>query len=427
MTLGVEAQPSGSDPGRPLFARELAADVARVLVSRAARLLAFGATSVVLALHLEKRGFGMAAFGLLVTLTLLGDAALTLGLATFGGRLGKKRVLLGSAVFLSIGLVVFALSSDPAVLWVTATIGILSPSGGEAGPATAIEQAALAGVTEVRARPQIYAWYNLTGSVAVAFGSKLGGSLAELRDTKSVFLGAAVVVLAGALPLLGLSGRVESSVPPPVMPLAKSKRTVGVLSALFALDSFGSGLVLQSALALWLRLRFGFSASTLGSLFFTTNLLSAASALLAARLATRIGLLRTMVFTHIPANLFLLGLAFAPNGKVAITLVCLRFCLAQMDVPARMAFVMRAVPEEERTQAAVVTSLARSTGNALGPLVTGALLATRSFRAPVVLASLVKIAYDIGLYRAFKAHEAEAAARVDRPEGVPSMVPPEAK
>lgn len=386
-------------------------DLLALLLSRATRLFAFGATSVVLAFHLEKRGFGEAAFGLLVTVTLLGDAALTLALGLFGGRLGRKAVLVGSALFLAAGLAVFALSHDPIVLWVVATIGILSPSGGEAGPATAIEQAALAGVTSPNERPRIYAWYNLAGSVAVALGSKAGGSLTELRDTETVFVGAAVLVVLGSLPLFVLSDRIESSAPPPRVPLAKSRRIVGTLSLLFALDSFGSGLVLQSALALWLRLRFGFAAGTLGTLFFATNLLSAASALLAAKLATRIGLLRTMVFTHIPANLFLLALAFAPNGAVAITLVCLRFCLAQMDVPARMAFVMRAVPEEERTQAAVVTSLARSSGNAMGPLVTGAFLASKSFQAPVILASVVKIVYDIGLYRAFRAHEEEAGKK----------------
>lgn len=384
-------------------------DLTSLLTSRAARLFAFGATSVVLAIHLETRGFGEGAFGLLVTLTLLGDAALTLGLGLFGGRLRKKWVLVFSALFLAMGLVVFALSHEPVVLFVTATIGILSPSGGEAGPSTAIEQAALASVTDARTRPKVYAWYNLAGSLAVALGSKVGGTLSELHSTELVFLGSAALVVVGALPLFWLSRGIESSLPPPRVPLAKSRRTVGILSLLFALDSFGSGLVLQSALALWLRLRFGFSASSLGSIFFVTNLLSAASALLAAKLATRIGLLRTMVFTHIPANLFLLALAFAPTGTSAIVFVCLRFCLAQMDVPARMAFVMRAVPEEERTQAAVVTSIARSSGNALGPLVTGALLASRSFQVPVVLASLVKIAYDLGLYRAFRAHEAAEA------------------
>jgi len=388
-------------------------DVVALLAARATRLFAFGATSVVLAFHLERRGFGEAAFGLLVAVTLLGDAALTLAVAMLGARLRRKAVLVTSALFLAVGLAVFAVAREPAVLWVVATIGILSPSGGEAGPATAIEQAALAGVVPAPARPRIYAWYNLAGSVAVALGSKVGGSLTESLGTEPVFLGAAALVVLGSLPLALLGPRIEASTPPPRAPLAESKRIVATLSLLFALDSFGSGLVLQSALALWLRLKFGFAPGTLGTLFLATNLLSAASALLAAKLATKIGLLRTMVFTHVPANLFLLALAFAPSAGVAIALVCLRFCLAQMDVPARMAFVMRAVPEAERTQAAVVTSLARSAGNALGPLVTGALLATRSFHVPVVLASVVKIGYDLGLYRAFRAHE-EAAARAER-------------
>ena len=401
MTAGERATPDAPETR----------DIASLLVSRATRLFAFGATSVVLALHLEGRGFGPASFGALVTVTLLGDAALTLGLGLFGSALAKRAVLVGSAFFLAIGLAVFAVSHEPIVLWVTATIGILSPSGGEAGPSTAIEQAAIAGVTLPQHRPKVYAWYNLVGSIAVAIGSKAGGSVAELGGTNLVFLACAVVVLVGAMPLVRLSPAIESRTPPPRAPLAKSKKTVGLLSLLFSLDSFGSGLVLQSTLALWLHMRFGFSPSTLGTLFFVTNLLSAASALLAVRLAKRIGLLRTMVFTHIPANLFLLGLAFAPTGGIAIALVCLRFCLAQMDVPARMAFVMRAVPEEERTQAAVVTSLARSSGNALGPIVTGAWLASRSFQIPVILASVVKIAYDIGLYRAFRAHEAAELAR----------------
>lgn len=395
---------AGATTGAP---REIVA----LLVSRTTRLFAFGATSVVLAFHLERRGFDEAAFGALVGVTLVGDAILTLALAVFGARLGRKKVLVASALFLALGLAVFAATREKAVLWVVATIGILSPSGGEAGPATAIEQAALAGVVPAPARPRIYAWYNLAGSVAVAIGSKVGGSVTSAFGTDVVFYGAAAVVVAGTLPLFLLGGAVESQTPPPRAPLAESKRVVGTLAVLFAFDSFGSGLVLQSALALWLRMRFGFEASTLGTLFLATNLLSAASALLAARLAARIGLLRTMVFTHLPANLFLLALAFAPNGTVAIALVCLRFCLAQMDVPARMAFVMRAVPEAERTQAAVVTSLARSGGNALGPVVTGLFLAAQSFAFPVVLASTVKIIYDLGLFRAFRAHEAQERER----------------
>lgn len=382
-------------------------DVTALFVSRAARLVAFGATSVALAFHLAARGFGEAKIGLLVSLTLVGDAALTLLVGLFGERLGRKRLLVASALFMAAGLVVFGLARAPWVLFVTATVGILSPSGGEAGPATAVEQAALASARAASERPRLYAWYSFMGSASVALGSKLGGTLAARVGPSAVFVGASALVLVGSLPLLGLSRGIEAKAPPPRRPLEKSRKIVGVLSVLFALDSFGSGLVLQSALALWLHLRFGFGTSTLGTLFFVVNLLSAASALVAARLAKRIGLLATMVATHIPANLFLLALAFAPTGTVALALVCLRYCLAQMDVPARMAFVMRAVPEEERTQASVVTSLAKSAGNALGPAMTGALLAAQSFAVPVVLAATVKIAYDLGLFAVFRAHEAE--------------------
>ncbi len=374
---------------------------------------AFGASSVVLALHLESRGFHEASFGLLVTLTLVGDAALTLAFGTLGVRWGQKRVLVGSAALLALVMGIFAIAEAPVVLWVTATIGILSPSGGEAGPSGAIEQASLANLVTESERPRVYAWYNLLGSVAVALGSKAGGSAAQVFGTETVFAACAVLVVLGSLPLARVSPRIESSTRPPKKPLEKSRKVIARLSTLFALDSFGSGLVMQSALAYWLRLRFGFSASALGTIFLVTNLLSAASALLAARLAVRIGLVRTMVFSHVPANLFLLGLAFAPTKAVAITLVCCRFVLAQMDVPARMALVMRIVPEEERAQAATVTALARSGGNALGPVVTGAFLAARSFQAPVVLASVVKIAYDLGLYRAFRAYEAGQLAQDD--------------
>lgn len=381
-------------------------DLRLLSIARVARMFAYGAGAVVLAVHLSKLGLSDARTGQFLTATLVGDAVLTFVLGRASDRLGRRRVLLVSSVLLLAAGIAFVVSANPWVLLAAAVIGIMSPSGGEAGPFLPVEQTAAAELLPPGKRVPFYAAYNFMGSVATATGALVGGVLA-MRGTERAF---AIYVVAGIISLAcfgALSASVERASPAPSeeQKSGRAKGPIWGMSALFALDSFGSGLALQSVVSLWLYRRFLLNPDTLGSVFMVTNMLAAFSALLSGSIAARIGPLRTMVFTHLPANLLLLAFPFAPNLTVALCLLFARFLLAQMDVPARMAFTMAVVPKEARAEAATMTGIAKSAGNALGPQVAGALLQNHLVRAPFVLAACLKIVYDTSLYIAFRKSE----------------------
>jgi MFS family permease len=391
-------------------------DVALLFCARSVRLFAYGALSVVLALYLHEAGLTGAQIGLLFTLTLAGDAGISLWITTKADRAGRKKMLLLGAGLMILAGVVFSITGNVVLLMIAAIIGVISPSGNEIGPFLSLEQAALSQLLPSTQRTKAFAWYNLAGSLSTAAGALAGGFLSqglrhagfsELASYKAVILGYAACGVALVVLFLFLSPAVEVSGPAPaagrVLGLHRSRGVVLKLSALFALDAFAGGFVIQSMVAYWFHIKFGIDAGVLGSIFFGANILAGASALLAARLASRVGLINTMVFTHIPSNVLLCLVPLMPTLSMAITVLLLRFSISQMDVPTRQSYTMAVVDPDERSAAAGVTGIARSLGAAISPALSGVFLAVPSLlSAPFLVAGGLKIVYDLLLYRSFR-------------------------
>lgn len=392
--------------------------------TRCLRLFGHGLLSVVLVLYLAALGLPSERIGVLLTLTMLGDTAVSLAITTRADRTGRRRMLSVGAGLMVLAAAVFSLTDQFGLLLLAATIGVISPSGNEVGPFLSIEQAALAQVAPANQRTGVFAWYNLVGSFATAAGSLCGGALAEVFLTRGYSEVAsyrpAVIaygVVGGTLALL--FSRVSRAVEPPAGPessledrgrppgwlgLAQSARIVRRLASLFALDALGGGFVVQSVLAYWFHLRFGIDPVAIGAIFFGANLLAGVSHLLAAWVAARIGLVNTMVFTHLPSNVLLLLVPLMPNAPLAVAVLLLRFAISQMDVPARQSYTMAVVRPEERSAAAGVTGVARSLGASVSPFLATLLVGSPALMAlPFFLAGGIKIAYDLLLYRDFKA------------------------
>jgi predicted MFS family arabinose efflux permease len=387
----------------------LRADGRLLLLTRCIRLFAYGSLSVVLVLYLTSLGFTVAQTGMLLTLTLVGDTVVSLWLTTQADRLGRRRMLVAGAALMAASGLVFAFTRDFVWLVVAGTIGVISPSGGEVGPFLGIEQAALAHVVPDEVRTTVFAWYTLAGALATALGSLSGGMLARLGSYRAV-----VVLYAGlgfllALLFARLSPAVEVTVRSPdggsrglpaMLGIARSHRVVLSLASLFALDSFAGGFVVQSFAAYWFYLRFGVDPAALGAIFFGANVLAGVSALLAARLAARFGLVRTMVFTHLPSNVLLILVPLMPTLPLAIFVLFLRFSISQMDVPTRQSYTMAVVRPDERSAAAGITGVARTAGAAIAPLFAGFMYARPSLESvPFFVAGTLKIVYDVILYR----------------------------
>jgi len=389
-----------------------------LFATRAVRMFGYGLASVVLVLYLAALGLPDPVIGVLLTLTLLGDAAISLWLTTHADRVGRRRVLLAGALLMCLAGVGFASTNALPVLVLAATIGVISPSGNEVGPFLAVEQASLSQTIADHARTRVFAWFNLTGSFATATGALAGGTMAGgliAAGRSPVDAYRVVIVLYGCLGLVlavlfwQVSPRVEIAQAPDVsvarrLGLHRSRGIVARLSALFALDAFAGGLVVQSLVAYWLHLRFGADVAVLGGVFFGANLLAGISALAAARIASRIGLVRTMVFTHLPSNVLLAAIPLMPTLPLAIIVLLARFSISQMDVPTRQSYTMAVVEPDERSAAAGVTGIARSLGASVSPLLATPLMGVASLAAvPFLLAGGLKIGYDVALYRAFRA------------------------
>jgi MFS family permease len=386
-------------------------DARLLFTTRIVRLFAYGFLAVVLVLYLSSIGLDDHRIGLLLSLTLAGDVAISLYLTTRADTFGRRRTLLTGALLMIAAGIVFAFTHDFIVLLLAATIGVISPSGNEVGPFLAIEQVALAQAAEGRDRTSLFAWYNLAGSFATAAGSLVAGffSGAMLAHGYGAVTSYRSAIIAYALlgillifffarlsPAIEETKRVESK--KTLFRVERSRGIVARLSALFALDSFAGGLIVQSVVAYWFYRRFGVSPQTLGTIFFGANLFAGISALLAVRIAKRIGLLNTMVATHLPSNVLLILVPFMPNLTLAIVVLLLRFSISQMDVPTRQAFVIAAVDPAERTAAAGITGVARTTGAALAPVVAMPLIANLAHSwVPFVAAGALKIVYDLAL------------------------------
>jgi MFS family permease len=394
----------------------LTADGWLLFGTRCAHMFAYGLLSVVLVLYLSEVGLDDRRIGLLLTLTLLGDIAVSLWLTTTADRLGRRRTLvLGSLLMLLAG-VAFALTDNFWLLLAAAMVGVISPSGNEVGPFLPVEQAALSQTLSAARRSAVFAWYNLAGSVATALGSLWGGTLCQLLQRSGVAgagsyrpviiaYGAIGLLLAAAFTRLSPAAEVTAGAdrPPSRLGLHRSGQVVLGLSALFALDAFGGGFVLQSIVAYWFHLRFGVDAGALGAIFCGANLLAGVSSLAAAWVANRVGLLNTMVLTHLPSNVLLLLVPVMPNLPLAVAVLLLRFSISQMDVPTRQSYTVAVVGPDERSAAAGVTGVARSMGAALSPLLAAVLLGSPSLMGlPFFLAGGLKIVYDLLLYRSFR-------------------------
>jgi MFS family permease len=405
----------------PVALKTLTRDGWLLFVTRFARLFAYGSLSVILVLYLIGLGLTEAQSGLVLTLTLAGDVVVSLLLTTQADRIGRRRMLVIGAVLMAAAGLAFASTRNLLFLIVAGTIGVISPSGHEVGPFLSIEQAALSHIVPSQARTEVFAWYTLIGSLATALGALCGGFLTQaLQQTcmtpvasyRAVVLAYAAlgIVLAflftrlSALVEVGtvLKGAVSRAGIGTVLGITRSRDVVLKLSSLFALDAFGGGFVVQSFAAYWFYLRFGVEPAMLGAIFFWANVLAGISALVASRLAARIGLVRTMVFTHLPSNVLLIFVPLMPNLSLAVLVLLLRFSISQMDVPARQSYTVAVVAADERSAAGGFTGVARTTGAAISPLFAGFLFAKPSLiSVPFFIAGTLKIVYDLMLYRGF--------------------------
>jgi MFS family permease len=390
--------------------------------TRTLRLFAYGFTSVILVLYLAKIGLSEAEIGALLTLTLIGDTLISLWITTTADRIGRRRMLIVGAGLMAFAGALFALTRNFALLVMAATIGVISPSGNEIGPFLPIEQAALSQAVPGEHRTGVFAWYNLVGSFATALGALIGGVIAEVMQGVGIAplqsYRAIVIGYAGAGLALGLLfSRLSPEIEAPATEVARdsavvfrnrfglhrSRRVVLKLSMLFALDSFAGGFVVQSIMAYWFHIRFGLRPAALGSIFLGANILAGLSALTAARIASRIGLIRTMVFTHVPSNALLMLVPLMPNLPLSVAVLLMRFSISQMDVPTRQSYTMALVSPDERSASAGITTIARTVGASPSPFFTGLLMGSPALLSfPFFLAGGLKIVYDLMLYLSFR-------------------------
>ena len=401
--------------------RGLGRDGRWLFTLRTIRMFGYGFLAVVLVLYLAAAGLEPLAIGAVLTLTLVGDTIVSLWLTTHADRFGRRRVLIASSLLVVIAGVVFAGTDALPLLILAGIVGVISPTGNEVGPFLAVEQASLTQVVPGRRRTATFAWYNVAGYLATATGALVAGLLGQAlisagwRDVDAYR--AVVVVYAGiglVMALLATRLSPDIEVPPSErqtaddgiarrLGLGRSRSVVLRLSALFSLDAFAGGFIPQSLMAYWFALHFGVSPATLGAIFFAANLLAAVSSLSAARIAARIGLIETMVFTHLPSNVLLILVPLMPTLPLAVLMLLLRFTLSQMDVPTRQSYVMAVVEPDERSAAAGVTGIARTVGAAISPSFSTVLVASAGTAAlPFFLAGGLKIVYDLLIYRDFR-------------------------
>lgn len=389
-----------------------------LFITRIIRMFAYGLVSIILVLYLSKIGLTEVQIGLLLSSTLIGDAVISLWITTAADRVGRRKMLVFGALLMVLAGTVFVLTNNYFFLIVAAIIGVISPSGNEIGPFLSIEQAALTQLLPNERRTYVFSWYNLVGSFSTALGALFGGwipqlfqknGFSQIQSYQVVLVSYAFLGLILTLLFFFLEASVETEKfcdESPVnryMGLHKSRKTVFKLSTLFAVDAFAGGFVIQTLIVYWFHVRFGMDIGILGSIFFGANILAGISALLAARIATRFGLINTIVFTHIPSNILLCLLPLMPFSWLAIIVLLLRFSISQMDVPTRQSYTMAVVFPDERSAASGITTIARSVGASISPALAGFFLVSPWLMSfPFFIAGGLKISYDIILYRSFK-------------------------
>jgi len=396
---------------RPAQLLELSRDGWLLFASCGLRSFAYGFLSVVLGLYLDAIGLDTTAIGWIFTAALAGGAIMTIVLTAVADTFGRRSLLVLGAVFMALAGLVFAASDDPILLAVAAIFGTISPSGKEVGPFLSIEQAILPQTTHEQNRTAAFSAYNLVGSLSGALGALAVGlpsllALAPLAGYRLLVWGYVLSAVLMLVLFAFLSPAVEVRTG-----AARDLRRIGIrrsrgivtkLAALFALDAFAGGFIVQSLVAYWFYLRYKTDINALGGIFFGANLLSALSFLAAPPIARRIGLLNTMVFTHLPSNFLLLLLPFMPNLELTVVVLLARHLLSQLDVPTRQSYTMAVVDPSERAAAAGVMSVARNIGAAIAPVFTGAVLAAPSLGLPFLLAGGLKIIYDLWIFALFR-------------------------
>jgi len=387
------------------------ADARLLLITRALRGFADGAVSVILPSYLVAIGFDSFAIGVIVFGTLFGSAALTLGVGLASGRFAPRRVLIAASGLMFLTGIGFFSVTGFWPLFLIAVVGTMNPSAGDVSLFLPAEQTALADAVAPLDLTAMFSIYNVGGAMAGAIGSLASGLPALIAGhagrpiataERAVFLVYALVALIVAALYRRMRAPAHSHQIRPPAPLTKSRRIVIQLSLLFSLDSFGGGFVVQSLLALWLFHRFNLDVAAAGTFFFVAGLLGAIAQLISSPIAARIGRIRTMVFTHLPANAFLLIAALMPGPKSAFACLLLRSLMSSMDVPARQSYVMAVVAPEERAAAASVTNVPRSLASAFAALPAGAMLAASNFGWPLICAGGLKILYDLLLLVQFR-------------------------
>ena len=388
-----------------------------LLWARTVRTFSYGFLSVILAIYLKLIGFNEILIGVVLTATLVNSVIFNLLSSAYADRIGRRKILTLYAVLMVISAVIFFFTNNYVALIIAALIGTINVTGSEVGAFLSLEQAILPQtVNNIKKRNSIFALYNMVGTFAMSGGVLVSGlpsfleqhyGLDQISAIKTLFVFYAILALVVMAIYLILSKGVEiqpkngQSIPQNKI----SPQTRGIitkLSSLFAVDSFGGGFVIQSIVAFWFYSRFGADLTTLSYIFSAAGVLTAVSFLLATKIASKIGLVNTMVFTHIPSNILLILLAFAPNFSVGILLYLARMSLSQMDVPTRQSYIVAIVNENERVAAAGITNTSRNVAQAVSPSLAGVVIQILSLSAPFVVGGILKIAYDIGIFASFR-------------------------
>jgi MFS family permease len=400
-----------------------------LLVAKMVRMFAYGFLSVILAIYLKLIGFDDLLIGLILTITLLNSVIFTLVASFYADKIGRRKFLLLYAALMSVSGFIFTISENYFALIIAAFIGTINITGAESGAFLTIEQAILPQTLKnVRKRNTVFAIYNMAGTLAMAAGVLLSGLpsvlqqhlqyfdivLNQIGSIKLLFALYSVlgIVLLGIYLLLSQKMEVrdnlekqkdESTQLTKISSLTpKSRSIVMRLSGLFAIDSFAGGFMIQSIVSFWFFTRFGADLTTLSYIFSVSGVLTAFSFMAAAKIADRIGLINTMVFTHIPANILIIAVAFAPTLPIAVALYLLRMALSQMDVPTRQSYIVAVVREDERTTSAGITNISRNVTQAISPSLIGILINSLSLAAPFVIGGALKVVYDVVLYLNFR-------------------------
>jgi MFS family permease len=402
-----------------------------LLTARILRTFAYGFLSIVISIYLKLIGFDVFLIGLILTSTLINSVIFTLVASFYADRIGRRKMLVIYAIMMAISGVIFFVTSNYIALIVAGLIGTINVTGTETGAFLSIEQAVLPQtVNDSKKRNTLFAFYNMVGTFAMSAGVLVSGlpgiiqhqfGLNQIDSIRLLFLAYSILGIGVLGIYLSLSKRVEimqrrgggenqdeKRIPKPLTQTlsAASKKIVAKLSGLFAIDSFGGGFVIQSIVSLWFFTKFGADLTLLSYIFSIAGVLTAFSFLASAKIADRIGLINTMVFTHIPSNILLILVAFSPTLPIAIAFYLARMALSQMDVPTRQSYIVAVVKEDERTAAAGITNISRNITQAISPSIAGSILQSVSLLfAPFLLGGLIKIVYDIALYLQFKRYD----------------------